>query len=308
VSSHGLDQDRVQGVVFAAALFTNLSRDHLDYHGTMERYGAAKAKLFRWPGLRHAVLNLDDPFGAQLAASLDRTRVDVIGYGFGKGEIAGHKLDLSTRGLRLEIETPWGPGAIESRLLGAFNASNLMGVLGILLAAGTGLEAATAQLAQLEPVAGRLQMVREPGRPLVVVDYAHSPDALQRALEALRPLLAPGARLLCVFGCGGERDRGKRPLMGEIATRLADHAVITSDNPRGEDPQAIIDQIAAGAHPRYHVEPDRARAIANAVREAGPGDLVLIAGKGHERHQEVAGVKLPFSDVEVARRTLRGRD
>jgi UDP-N-acetylmuramoyl-L-alanyl-D-glutamate--2,6-diaminopimelate ligase len=308
VSSHGLDQDRVQGVTFAAALFTNLSRDHLDYHGTMERYGAAKAKLFHWPGLRHAVLNLDDPFGAQLAASLDRTRVDVLGYGFGKGEIAGHKLDLSTRGLRLEIATPWGPGVIESRLLGAFNASNLMGVLGVLLAAGTKLEVATALLGQLEPVAGRLQMVREPGRPLVVIDYAHSPDALQQALETLRPLLAPGARLICVFGCGGDRDRGKRPLMGEIATRLADDAVITSDNPRGEDPGAIIDQIAAGAQARYHIEPDRARAIAHAVREARPGDLVLIAGKGHETYQEVAGVKLPFSDVEVARRALRGRD
>jgi UDP-N-acetylmuramoyl-L-alanyl-D-glutamate--2,6-diaminopimelate ligase len=307
VSSHGLDQDRVQGVLFAVALFTNLSRDHLDYHGTMERYGAAKARLFHWPGLRHAVLNLDDPFGAQIAASLDRTRVEVIGYGFGKGEIAGHKLDLSTRGLRLEIETPWGPGVIESRLLGAFNASNLMGVLGVLLAAGTGLESATALLGQLEPVTGRLQMVREPGCPLVVVDYAHSPDALQQALETLRPLLAPGARLICVFGCGGDRDRGKRPQMGEVATRLADHTVITSDNPRSEDPRAIIEQIAAGAHARYHIEPDRARAIEHAVREAGPADLILVAGKGHETYQEVSGVRLPFSDAQVARRALQGR-
>jgi UDP-N-acetylmuramoyl-L-alanyl-D-glutamate--2,6-diaminopimelate ligase len=306
VSSHGLEQDRVQGVAFAAALFTNLSRDHLDYHGTMERYGAAKAKLFSWPGLKHAVLNLDDAFGARLAASLDRTRTSVLGYGFGKGEISGHRLDLSTRGLRLEIETPWGPGVLQSRMLGAFNASNLLGVLGVLLSAGVELDAAITALAQVEAVAGRLQMVSEPQRPLVVVDYAHSPDALQKALETLRPLLAPGARLLCVFGCGGDRDRGKRPVMGEIATRLADYSVITSDNPRSEDPRAIIDEIAAGAHARYHVEPDRARAIFHAVHEARHGDVVLIAGKGHESYQEIAGARVPFSDAEVARQALRG--
>jgi UDP-N-acetylmuramoyl-L-alanyl-D-glutamate--2,6-diaminopimelate ligase len=306
VSSHGLDQDRVQGVAFAAALFTNLSRDHLDYHGTMERYAAAKAKLFNWPGLKHAVLNLDDPFGAQLAASLDRTRTSVLGYGFGKGEISGHKLDLSARGLRLEIETPWGPGVLQSRMLGAFNASNLLGVLGVLLSAGVELGSAIAALAQVEAVPGRLQMVSEPGRPLVVVDYAHSPDALHKALETLRALLVPGARLLCVFGCGGDRDRGKRPVMGEIATRLADYSVITSDNPRSEDPRAIIDEIAAGAHARYHLEPDRVRAIFHAVHEAKPGDVVLIAGKGHESYQEIAGTRLPFSDTEVARQALRG--
>jgi UDP-N-acetylmuramoyl-L-alanyl-D-glutamate--2,6-diaminopimelate ligase len=306
VSSHGLEQDRVQGVAFAAALFTNLSRDHLDYHGSMERYGAAKAKLFRWPGLKHAVVNLDDPFGARLAASLDRTHLSVLGYGFGKGEISGHRLDLTTRGLTLEIETPWGPGMIRSKLLGAFNAANVLGVLGVLLAAGVELDAATASLAQVEPVAGRLQIIREPGRPLVVVDYAHSPDALEKALETLRVLLAPGARLICVFGCGGDRDRGKRPVMGEVATRLADHSVITSDNPRTEDPRAIIEQVVAGAHATYHVEVDRARAILHAVREARAEDVVLIAGKGHETYQEIAGVRLPFSDVEVARNALRG--
>jgi UDP-N-acetylmuramoyl-L-alanyl-D-glutamate--2,6-diaminopimelate ligase len=306
VSSHGLDQDRIQGIAFAAALFTNLSRDHLDYHGTMEHYGAAKAKLFHWPGLKHAVLNLDDPFGAGLAGSLDRTQISVLGYGFGKGEISGHKLELSTRGLRLEIETPWGAGVVQSRLLGAFNASNLLGVLGVLLSAGVELDSAIAALAQVDAVAGRLQMVTEPERPLVVVDYAHSPDALHKALETLRALLAPGARLVCVFGCGGDRDRGKRPVMGEIATRLADYSVITSDNPRSEDPRAIIDEIAAGAHARYHMEPDRARAILHAVQEAKPGDVVLIAGKGHEAYQEIAGTRLPFSDVEVARQALRG--
>jgi len=305
VSSHGLDQGRVNGVAFAAALFTNLSRDHLDYHATMDRYGAAKAKLFHWPGLKHAVINLDDAFGARLAASLDRSRVDVLGYGLGKGEIAGHKLDLSRRGLSLEIETPWGPTAIRSRLLGGFNASNLLGVLGVLLAAGLDVRDAAEALADLEPVAGRLQQLQLPGKPMVVVDYAHTPDALHKVLETLRSVLAPGAKLICVFGCGGERDPGKRPLMGEVVTRLADHSVITSDNPRGEDPLAIIREILAGAHPGYVVEADRAGAIHRAMAMATTEDIVLIAGKGHEAYQDIAGVRTPFADIEVARAALR---
>jgi UDP-N-acetylmuramoyl-L-alanyl-D-glutamate--2,6-diaminopimelate ligase len=308
VSSHGLDLGRVNGVAFSAALFTNLSRDHLDYHGTMEHYAAAKAQLFHWPGLRHAVINLDDGFGIRLAAGLDRAKVEVLGYGFGKGEISGHNLNLSQRGLSLQIETPWGPAAVRSRLLGGFNAANLLGVLGVLLAAGIELHDAADALAALEPVAGRLEMLREPGKPLVVVDYAHSPDALQKVLETLRDLLDEGARLVCVFGCGGDRDAGKRPLMGEVATRLAHEAVITSDNPRSEAPRAIIDQIIAGAHANYHVEDDRALAIQRAVRGARPGDVVLIAGKGHEPYQEICGVRLPFSDVDVARAALRGED
>jgi UDP-N-acetylmuramoyl-L-alanyl-D-glutamate--2,6-diaminopimelate ligase len=306
VSSHGLEQGWVNSAVFAAALFTNLSRDHLDYHGSMERYGATKARLFRWPGLQHAVVNLDDPFGAALAASLDRTRLQVLGYGFGQGEIAGRRLDLSRRGLRLEIATPWGAGVIQSQLLGAYNASNLLGVLGVLLAAGAKLDEACESLAHVEPPAGRLQMIRVPGRPLVVVDYAHTPDALEKVLETLRALVSEGARLWCVFGCGGDRDPGKRPLMGEVVTRLADQAIVTSDNPRSENPRAIIDGVIAGAHPSYYVEEDRAAAIYRAVREAGPEDIVLIAGKGHETYQEIAGERLPFSDAQVARWALHG--
>ena len=305
VSSHGLDQGRVNGVAFAAALFTNLSRDHLDYHGSMEDYGAAKARLFRWPGLKHAVVNVDDAFGARLAASLDRSRVDVLGYGLGKGEIAGHRLDLSRRGLSLEIETPWGPAAIRSRLLGGFNAYNVLGVLGMLLAAGLDLRDAAESLAELEPVAGRLQQLQMPGRPMVVVDYAHTPDALQKVLETLRGVLPVRGRLICVFGCGGERDPGKRPLMGEVATRLADLSVITSDNPRGEDPLEIIRQIEAGAHPTYEVQADRASAIHRALASAAQEDIVLIAGKGHEPYQEIGGTRLPFSDIDVARAALR---
>jgi UDP-N-acetylmuramoyl-L-alanyl-D-glutamate--2,6-diaminopimelate ligase len=307
VSSHGLDQGRVNGAAFAAALFTNLSRDHLDYHGSMDHYGRAKARLFHWPGLRHAVINLDDDFGARLAASLDRAQVDVLGYGLGKGEISGHCLDLSKRGLTLEIETPWGAGLIRSRLLGGFNAANLLGVLGTLLAAEVTLEDATRVLEQVEPVAGRLQMIRRPGCPLVVIDYAHSPDALAKVLETLQGALGGEGRLICVFGCGGDRDPGKRPLMGEIATRLADLAVITSDNPRSEDPRAIIDQIAAGAHSNHVIEPDRASAISRAILEAAEQDVVLLAGKGHEAYQEIAGRRLPFSDAEAAAMALEGR-
>ncbi len=307
VSSHGLEQGRVDGVRFDAALFTNLTRDHLDYHGSMERYGAAKKKLFQWPSLKHAVVNLDDEFGVKLAASLDRGALDVMGYGIGKGEISAHRLDLSSRGLHLEIETPWGKSEIESRLLGAFNASNLLGVLGMLLAAGVSLSDATRVLSDLQPVPGRLQVVLPPegaAGPLVVVDYAHTPDALEKVLQTLANIKARDAKLICVFGCGGDRDPGKRRLMGEIASRLADSAVVTSDNPRSEDPRRIIDEIIAGAHANCRIEADRAAAIQMAIDESRPSDIVLIAGKGHETYQEIQGKRLPFDDVVVAQKAL----
>lgn len=306
VSSHGLDQGRVNAVRFSAALFTNLSRDHLDYHGSMDAYGAAKARLFAHPGLRHAVVNIDDAFGAELERTLDRSRVKVLSYGLGQGDIAGHDLDLSSRGMRLEIRTRWGNAVVRSALLGGFNAANLLGVFGVLLAAGVTPHDAGDVLSEVEPVPGRLQLLRLPGKPLVVVDYAHTPDALEKVLETLRPLLPSGARLLCVFGCGGDRDPGKRPLMGEVATRLADLAVITSDNPRSEAPLEIIEDIVAGAHPSYHVEADRALAIQHALSQAGADDIVLIAGKGHETYQEIDGQRLPFSDIDAARSAMHG--
>jgi len=307
VSSHALDQGRVNGTKFDTALFTNLTRDHLDYHGDMESYGAAKAKLFRWPGLANAVINLDDSFGRKLALGLRGASTRVLGYGIGQGEIAGHRIDLSTRGLRLEIRTPWGEAELSSRLIGGFNVSNLLGTLGVLLTADLKLDDAVAALALVAPVAGRLEMIREPGHPLVVVDYAHTPDALEKVLETLREIVGRdrGARLICVFGCGGDRDPGKRPIMGEVATRLADLAIVTSDNPRSEDPRAIIDQVVAGAHANHEIEVDRAGAIARAIAEAREGDVVLVAGKGHETYQEVDGARLPFSDTEVARKALR---
>jgi UDP-N-acetylmuramoyl-L-alanyl-D-glutamate--2,6-diaminopimelate ligase len=307
VSSHGIEQGRVTGVEFDVAMFTNLSRDHLDYHGDMRAYAEAKARLFSWPGLKHAVVNVDDEFGAQLASRIDRKKVNVIRYGFGKGEIAGHNLDLSTKGLKLEIATPWGAAKVRSGVLGAFNATNILGVLGVLVCSGIELDDAVDAVAQLEPVPGRMQVIRENGFPLVVVDYSHTPDALQKALETLRELLVPGARLHCVFGAGGDRDTGKRPVMGEIATRLADQSVITSDNPRWEDPLAIIDDIVSGAKQDYRVEPDRAAAIHAAINAAEPGDVVLIAGKGHENYQEICGERLPFSDQVVARTAMSKR-
>ena len=318
VSSHGLEQGRVNGVCFDIALFTNLSRDHLDYHRSMEDYGAAKARLFRWPGLRHAVINLDDRFGAELVGRIDHRKVKVWGYGMGKGEIAGHGLRLGLAGLRLRVATPLGEATVESPLLGAFNAMNLLGVLGVLLAAGMPLAPAVEALHWLTPVPGRMETLGGGDQPLVVVDYAHTPDALEKVLETLRDVTASGSgfratgsvpgsknpQLICVFGCGGERDRGKCPLMGEVATRLADRVILTSDNPRGEDPRRIIADIEAGAHPDFRIVEDRALAIAQAIHGAEAGDVVLIAGKGHENFQEIAGVQLPFSDVEVARLAL----
>jgi UDP-N-acetylmuramoyl-L-alanyl-D-glutamate--2,6-diaminopimelate ligase len=307
VSSHGIEQGRVNGVSFDVALFTNLTRDHLDYHGSMNAYKKTKARLFSWPGLKHAVINLDDRFGAELASCIDRSRVNVIGYGFGRGEIAGHKLDLSTKGLKLEIKTPWGAAKVSSGILGAFNAYNILGVLGVLACADVRLDDAVAAVSALEPVPGRMQTIREAGFPLIAIDYAHSPDSLEKVLETLRDLLMPGAQLHCVFGCGGDRDPGKRPLMGEIATRLAHQSIITSDNPRSENPRSIIDEIAAGAHSTYRIEPDRATAIHDAIHDAAPEDIVLIAGKGHETYQEIAGQHLPFSDVEVVRSLTSNR-
>ncbi|MFO1318550.1 MAG: UDP-N-acetylmuramoyl-L-alanyl-D-glutamate--2,6-diaminopimelate ligase [Burkholderiales bacterium] len=306
VSSHALEQDRARGVVFDTALFTNLTRDHLDYHGDMAAYGAAKAKLFAWPGLLHAVVNLDDPFGRELAAGIDRRQTRVIGYGIGHGDIAAHDVDLSTRGLSLEIRSPWGAAPLKSRAIGGFNVSNLLGTLGVLLTAGLPFDDAVAALTDVTPVAGRLDMVRVPGKPLVVVDYAHTPDALEKVLETLREIVGHerGARLICVFGCGGDRDPGKRPIMGGIATRLSDVAIVTSDNPRSEDPDAIIAQVVAGADGPVHVEPDRAAAIAKAVALATPDDVILIAGKGHEAYQEIAGQRHPFNDAAVARDLL----
>ena len=315
VTSIGLDQGRVNGVVFGAALFTNLSRDHLDYHGDMESYARAKQKLFETPGLKHAVLNLDDVQGVNLARSLSGA-VNRAGYSCFPGVAAragleyyaeAHAIEVSPGGIGFELVSSWGGARIESRLLGRFNVSNLLGVLATMLVSGVPFERTVAAVAKLGPVTGRMQRLGGGARPLVVVDYAHSPDALEKVLVTLKDVArAGGGRLVAVFGCGGDRDRGKRPLMGAVASRHADAVVVTSDNPRSEDPASIMSEIEVGVTVAHEAIVDRREAIALAIAQAKAADVVLLAGKGHEPYQEVAGRRLPFSDTLEAERALAG--
>lgn len=317
VSSHALAQGRVSGVHFDVALLTNLSRDHLDYHGDMHSYAAAKRRLFDWAHLKHAVLNLDDTFGAELAESLRDADVEVVGYGLNEESLQlaerlgirmmfGKNLHMSAQGMELQILSSWGGAELHSRQVGRFNASNLLGTLAVLLVGGIALSDAVQELAQQKAVTGRMQTLGGKEKPTVIVDYAHTPDALEKVLQTLREVTKPvGGKVICVFGCGGDRDRGKRPLMGTIASRLADECIITSDNPRSESPKAISDAIMFGVEgDAYQIIEDRAHAIAHAVGTARAEDTVLIAGKGHEDYQEINGVKHPFSDSEVVRRAL----
>jgi UDP-N-acetylmuramoyl-L-alanyl-D-glutamate--2,6-diaminopimelate ligase len=302
VSSHGLDQGRVAGIKYDVAVFTNLTRDHLDYHGTMEAYAEAKFHLFSARGLEHSIVNIDDDWGASFA---ERIGGDVITFGTRQGaRLRATRIGLSEAGVRFHIDSEWGGGEAGAAVLGAFNVSNLLAVLGALIAAGITFDDALKAVSALEPVPGRLERIGGGAAPLVVIDYAHTPDALEKALEALRPTVAAGHRLVCVFGCGGDRDPGKRPLMGQAAARLADHVIVTSDNPRSEEPNAIIAQVVAGISGGAEAIEDRQVAIFAAVHQARPGDVVLLAGKGHETYQEIAGVRHPFSDREVARGAL----
>ncbi len=317
VSSHALTQGRVNGVHFDVALLTNLSRDHLDYHGDMESYAAAKRRLFGWETLKYAVVNLDDAFGAEMAMQLQEGKVEVIGYGLtddalhlaerhGMRMVYGKLLKMSTEGLCMEVYSSWGMGKLESPMLGRFNAANLLGVLAVLLIGEVGLNDALNALGRVEPAAGRMQRIGGAGRPAVIVDYAHTPDALEKVLVALKEMRADvTGKLYCVFGCGGDRDRGKRAMMGRIAEKFSDRCIVTSDNPRGEDPGSIIDEVVSGMSMTNHkVVVDRASAISYAIGQASADDAVLIAGKGHEDYQEIQGVRLPFSDVRVAMEAL----
>lgn len=301
VSSHGLAQGRVNGTTFNVAVLTNLSRDHLDYHGDMDNYAEAKARLFNWPGLEWVVLNVDDAFGQRLESETRPARV--AGYGFQRGAVVGKKLRLSQTGLHVQVQTDWGDAELDAPLLGRFNAANLLAVFTTLMVSGIKLDDASKALAHITPPPGRMQTLGGTAHPLVVVDYAHTPDALEKVLATLREIVS-GGRLICVFGCGGNRDKGKRPLMGQAAARGADEVWVTSDNPRNEDPRHIIDDILAGTSGKPRIEPDRARAIFEAIGGAHQGDVVLIAGKGHEDYQEIAGERLPFSDVVVANKAL----
>ena len=309
VSSHALDQGRVDGVQFRLAVFTNLTRDHLDYHGSMEAYGAAKQRLFEWPGLAAAVINIDDAFGRRLAASLPVT-VARLGFAIDQAnaDVRATGIEAHAHGLRFDLHTPWGEARIESPLLGRFNVSNLLAVAASLGALGHEFAEIRSVLGTLEPVSGRMSRLGgEAGRPLVVVDYAHTPDALEQALASVRAHCA--GVLVCVFGCGGERDAGKRPQMAGIAERLADRVIVTDDNPRAEDGDAIVAAIMQGFRDpaAIVVERDRHRAIHRAIAEARADDIVLVAGKGHEPYQEISGRRLPFDDREVARQALEAR-
>lgn len=307
VSSHGLDQGRVNGVEFDVAVLTNLSRDHLDYHGNMEAYGDAKKKLFDWDGLNIAIVNAADAFGKTLVSTLKAQGKACLTYGF---EMADNKLDISASdlklhdaGLTMQVITPQGVTLLAAPVLGRFNAYNVLAVLSTLLALKVSLQDAVAAIAQIKPVLGRMQQFGGGDLPLVVVDYAHTPDALEKVLSTLREQVQ--GQLICVFGCGGDRDSGKRPLMGGVASKLADKVIVTSDNPRSEDPATIIRDVISGMTAGYEVEVNRDAAINKAVQSAKTGDIVLLAGKGHEHYQEILGVKHPFDDALIANSALQ---
>jgi UDP-N-acetylmuramoyl-L-alanyl-D-glutamate--2,6-diaminopimelate ligase len=316
VSSHALVLSRVEGMRFAGAIFTNLTRDHLDFHGDMQQYFAAKRRLFAMlPAGAPAAVNVDDPRGVELASSLPR----VITYGIDRAaDVRPSRIEYSLDGLTFDVETPAGRIAIRSHLIGRPNVSNILGVVAVAVGLDLPLDSVARGIAALARVPGRFEVVSSPADDIrVVVDYAHTDDALKNLLETARPLAS--GRLVTVFGCGGDRDRTKRPLMGAVAARLSDFVVLTSDNPRSEDPERILDEILRGLDPTpepggphrsgtpYLRIRDRRDAIERAIRMAQPGDLLLIAGKGHEKYQLIGERTLPFDDVEVARAALEQR-
>ncbi|MFN9622405.1 MAG: UDP-N-acetylmuramoyl-L-alanyl-D-glutamate--2,6-diaminopimelate ligase [Cyanobacteriota bacterium] len=313
VSSHALDQQRVAGCRFAGAVFTNLTQDHLDYHPSMEAYFGAKARLFTSPLLQGgAVVNTDDPWGARLAERLraEGTPCWRSSLDSGAAELTLSDLQMAADGVRGVLHTPEGSGAFLSPLVGRFNLMNLLQAVGVLQLQGLPLSHLLEAIPSFRGVPGRMERVSAPAanlNPAVLVDYAHTPDGLENALAACRPFTR--GQLICVFGCGGDRDRGKRPQMGEIAARLADRVVVTSDNPRTEDPQRILADVLAGIPSTTSavVEGDRAKAIAEAIASAGPEDVVLIAGKGHEDYQILGTTKIHFDDREEAEKALRLR-
>ena len=311
-SSIGLAEARLDGSQIRVAVFTNFTQDHLDYHGTMADYWLAKRALFDWPGLQTAVINTDDAAGLQLHGELCGGSLDLWSVSAqGAARLMARDITLGPQGLQFTVvEDGAGQHRLQTQVIGHYNVQNLLGVIATLRSRGVPLDAAVEVCAGLEPVPGRMQRLVAPGQPLVAVDYAHTPDALDKALQALLPLAQErGGQLWCVFGCGGDRDAGKRPLMGAVAQQHADRVLVTSDNPRSEDPAAIVHQVLQGtiASTTVSAELDRARAIAQAVAAAAPHDVVLIAGKGHEDTQETAGVRQPFSDMAHAQAALRAR-
>jgi UDP-N-acetylmuramyl-tripeptide synthetase len=307
-SSIGIAEHRLDATTIRVAIFTNFTQDHLDYHGDMSSYWEAKARLFGWPGLKAAVLNIDDAKGELLAVALRDSGLDVWTVSCtAPARLRAQAIHQGEGGMSFDVLEESSCYRLSTGLVGLYNVSNLLGVMAALRALGLPLREVVQACAHLSPVPGRMDAVSVPGRPLVVIDYAHTPDALEKVLGALRPLAeGRGGRLWCVFGCGGERDTGKRPLMAAAAEQGADQVVVTSDNPRSEDPAAIISQILKGFAGRdtVVVQADRALAIVHAVTRAAAGDVILVAGKGHENYQESAGIKLPFSDKAQAEAAL----
>ena len=317
VSSHGLDQGRVNGVAFSTAVFSNMAADHLDYHGTLANYGKAKKRLFYTPGLGAAVINLDDEFGRELAKEV-RDHVCVWGYSL-KSDISAYEeyadyfvnaLEIQPfdRGCHLSVSTPKGRGHFDLPLLGRFNVSNALAVLATLLVSQFTFDKAIASLQEVRSVDGRVEIIAEEDKPVVIVDYAHTEQGLNAVCASLREHYQ--GKMWCVFGCGGDRDRTKRPLMAQAAEKYADKIIVTTDNPRHEDPQAIIDEVMTGFSSMENVEAilDRRQAIDIAITNAQPGDVVLLAGKGHETSQIVGDVHIAFDDRRVAREFLSARD
>lgn len=306
VSSHGLEQKRLAAVDMDVAVLTNLTRDHLDYHGSMEAYAAAKAGLFAWPSLELRVLNLDDEFGVRLAREYAGKSLKTYSISNPEAQIYCREVKYSSEGIHASVATTQGEALLRSKLLGRFNLSNLLAVVATLSGMGYALSNILTVIPELKAPAGRMQAIVVSGKPLVVVDYAHTPDALQQVLIAMRSHVAVNGRLHCVFGCGGERDRGKRELMAAVAEASADCLLVTDDNPRSEDAAQIRADILAGLTPAAEVQEfaDRAEAIVVAVAAAQPGDVVVIAGKGHEDYQEICGQRHPFSDLEQAQQAL----
>lgn len=306
VSSHGLELGRVAATSFSCAIFTNLTQDHLDWHGTMEAYYRAKASLFTPAYAERAVINIDDAYGRRLASEtgLPTTTVSIEG----EADVTAERIEMDAGGSTVTARVRGARLEVRLALPARYNVANAMAVLGAAVALGWPLERVSDGIQAVRGVPGRLEPIDEGQGFTVLVDYAHTPDSIENVLRAAREFTPAGARLVCVFGCGGDRDRGKRPLMGAAAVRFADHVIITSDNPRSEDPRAIIAEIETGAREAgsgYEVEPDRAEAIARAISFARPGDVIVIAGKGHESGQEFADRTIPFDDRDVARAALR---
>ena len=307
-SSIGLEERRLDGTCIQLAVFTNFTQDHLDYHASMKDYWEAKKRLFSWPGLQAAVINMDDSKGLELSAELAGMPLDVWTFSCaGPARLRAQAICQGAHDLSFEVVEGAERHGISTSMVGCYNVSNLLGVLASLRAMNVPLADAVKACVDLSPVPGRTETLTVPGQPLVVIDYAHTPDALEKVLLAIKPVaLSRGGRLWCVFGCGGDRDASKRPLMAAIAEENADRVVVTNDNPRSEDPQVIIDQMLCGLirPDAVLVQPDRAAAIAVALRLAQPGDVVLLAGKGHENYQDIQGVKLVFSDRDQAQAAL----